>query len=286
MNDLPPSAAAYAARIDAVAAQGRRQFGPPAEDRWSGEQARRFRVDPHREPDRNLAALLEYVQPDDVVLDVGGGAGRVGLPVALRCREVVIVDPSEGMRVEFEDTVREAGIGNARFVRAGWMEADVQGDLAIVLNVTYFVREIVPFIRRLEAASRRRVLIGVWSVPPPSRPDRLREALFGEPVVPAPSYRELLPVLWDLGILPDVRVLPERFGIAGKLPATREEAVRWAINQTRAQPTPELLARADAVFDRLFAEGPEGYVPRWLPDDARELLITWETGAQGNQQRR
>jgi hypothetical protein len=31
---------------------------------------------------------------------------------------------------------------------------------------------------------------------------------YGVPFEPPPNHRELLPVLWDLGILPDVRVLP------------------------------------------------------------------------------
>src|SRR5439155_16774937 len=34
------------------------------------------------------------------------------------------------------------------------------------------------------------------------------ELVFGEPVESPPGHRELLPVLWDLDILPEVRVLP------------------------------------------------------------------------------
>jgi len=44
------------------------------------------------------SAIGAYVRPDDVMVDVGGGTGRLELPLALRCREVVIVDPSQGMR--------------------------------------------------------------------------------------------------------------------------------------------------------------------------------------------
>src|SRR5579883_1439872 len=94
----------YAARIDAVAAQRARVIGERAVrgDRWTGATARRFRADPHRELDPVLAFVAAQVQPDDVFLDVGGGAGRIGFPIALRCREVIIVDPSPGMRAEFD----------------------------------------------------------------------------------------------------------------------------------------------------------------------------------------
>ena len=142
------AAETYAARIDAVRAQRARLHGAqPPDDPWAGPIARRFRADPHRPLDANLAVLASHIRPEDVFLDVGGGAGRVALPMALRCREVITVDASPGMGAEFTAAAAEAGISNARFVHANWLEAEgVQGDVALTSNVTYFVREIVPFI--------------------------------------------------------------------------------------------------------------------------------------------
>src|ERR1043166_5494702 len=111
----------YAARIDAIRAQRARLHGAlPASDPWGGLVARRFRADPHRPLDANLAVLASYIRPEDVCLDVGGGAGRVALPMALRCREVLVVDASPGMGTEFAAVAAEAGITNARFVHANW----------------------------------------------------------------------------------------------------------------------------------------------------------------------
>ena len=148
-------------------------------------------------------------RPEDVFLDVGGGAGRVALPLALRCREVTTVDASPGMGAEFTAAAAEAGISNARFVHANWLEAEgFQGDVALTSNVTYFVREIVPFITKLASAARRRVMITVWSVANPNQNAALFHLVYGEEPVGVPGYRELLPVLWELDILPDVHVLP------------------------------------------------------------------------------
>jgi len=115
----------YAARIDAIRAQRARLHGtPPASDPWGGPVARRFRADPHRPLDANLAVLASYTRPEDVLIDVGGGAGRVALPLALRCREVITVDASPGMGAEFAAAVTEAEITNTRFVHANWLEAE------------------------------------------------------------------------------------------------------------------------------------------------------------------
>ena len=106
---MPSAAEDYAALLDAVDEQQLRLFGPRSADIWTGQSAAQFRFDPHRDLDRNLAALASYVGPDDVVVDIGGGAGRVSLPLALRCREVVTVEPSAGMAAEYEGSRQEAG---------------------------------------------------------------------------------------------------------------------------------------------------------------------------------
>ena len=73
----------------------------------------------------------------------------MSLPLSLRLREVINIDPSEGMRQEFESVRQEADIQNARFVQSGWLEsAPVQGDVVLVGHVTYFVSGISAFDAR------------------------------------------------------------------------------------------------------------------------------------------
>src|SRR5262245_32738224 len=139
------AAETYAALIDAVNTQRLRIHGQqPPQDSFGGPVAQRFRADPHRNLDANLQVVASYVQPDDVFLDVGGGAGRVGLPLALRCRQVINVDASPGMLAEFEACAAQAGITNARPVLADWLAAkDIFGDVSLASSVTYFVHDIV-----------------------------------------------------------------------------------------------------------------------------------------------
>ena len=276
---MPSAVDRYATLLDAVEEQQLRMFGPRPADVWTGQSAAQFRFDPHRELDANLAALASYVMPGDVVVDVGGGAGRVSLPLALRCREVLTVEPSAGMAAEYEGSRQEAGITNARLLPVSLMAAEgVEGDVAVACDVTYFVRDIAPFIERMQSVARRRVMILVWSEPPPNRGADLFRRVYGEPLAPMPGHRELLPALWDMGILPDVRVLPAPTWWEGWRYPTREEAIESAIFGRWSREDARDRARSifDEQFEELFAPDGDGYRAIWRKP-MRELLITWET---------
>ena len=172
----------FAHHHDAVDDQRSRLFGPqPPSDYW-GAMAQYFRMDPRRDLDASLQAIASYLRPDDVFIDVGGGAGRVSLPLAQICREVVVVEPSPGMGAEFDASRREAGIDNASRVQAEWMEAEgIEGDVVFAGSVTYFVRDIVPFVEKLQTSARRRVMVTLWSEPPACSAGPLFELVYGEP---------------------------------------------------------------------------------------------------------
>jgi hypothetical protein len=276
---MPSAAEEYAAMLDAVEEQQLRLFGPRPADIWTGQSAAQFRFDPRRELDANLAALASYVMPDDVVVDVGGGAGRVSLPLALRCREVLTIEPSAGMAAEYEGSKQDAGIANARLAPMGLMDAEgIEGDVAVTCDVTYFIRDIAPFIEKMQSVARRRVMLTVWSDPPPNRGAGLFRRVYGEPLSPMPGHRELLPALWDMGILPDVRVLPDPTWWEDWHYPTREKAIesvifgRWSREDVRDR------ARGifEEQFNELFAPEGDGYRAMWR-QPMRELLITWET---------
>jgi hypothetical protein len=126
------------------------------------------------------------------------------------------------------------------------------------------------------------VLLTLGSPPPPSRNHQLYELVFGEPEEIVPGVELLLPVLWELGVLPDVRVLPGLF--APPVSPTREAAIESALallagEQWAFWPMAEVLAAhardvLEANFGTLFAQTEKGLVPQWLVPN-REVLITW-----------
>ena len=215
----------WKALIQAEHAQSERMRAPgPAGDFWR-DYAQMFRTDPHRSGDPILNRLLEEVSPDDVLIDVGAGGGRMALPLALRCRQVVAVEPSPSMIQVLEEQARGYGIGNITVVRASWEEAEVgPADLTLCCNVLYTIQEIEPFLRKLESHARKRVLIVLYSTPPQSQIYPLWQEIHGEERIPLPSLPELAEVLQELDIPAQIEMLPPQ-------PARGFDSLEQAIDQ-------------------------------------------------------
>ena len=278
----PVSAVATHDRLAAAYHAQRAKFSPPS-DMWAS-CARNFKPDLSAPLNPFIAKVASYLRPDDVLLDIGGGAGRLSLPLANQCREVICVDPSQGMGDVFEAVVTDAGVANARFVLGGWPDTpNVEGDVALVAHVTYFVPEIAPFLERLNVATRRRVVVGARSVPPPNQVAPFFRLVRGEELAPVPGPRELLDVLTEMNISPEV----VDNGLApppatAPIGSTREEAVRIEVEGGVALGwmSRDEAERATALFiehfDELFVQTEQG-IRRRSGLDVRELIITWET---------
>ena len=281
----------YAARVDAVRAQRERLRGaePPGDLFGDLEPDHPLlKADPRRPLDGNLQALAALIEPADAIIDVGGGAGRMSLPLALRCRSVTNIDPSANMGAAFLANAKAAGIANVALVKGEWLAAEApQGTVALVNHVTYLTRDIVRFIEKVERAAARRVILTVNAPPPPSWNRVLFQYVYGEAEEVVPGHAELMNVLWEMGRLPDLAMLPSqtaRFAVSlpGRAAAIGFAVQRIANEQWAHWPVaPALQARMRATveqhFDELFAHGPEGFTPRWIAT-GREVLITWQPG--------
>ncbi|MDE2891714.1 MAG: class I SAM-dependent methyltransferase [Chloroflexota bacterium] len=268
-------AAHYNEMVLARASQQQRLNNPFDESYWE-RYAPGYRFDPHREPEPLLAAALRYVKSNHDVIEVGGGAGRIGLPFALRARSLLNVEPSAAMREQFRLAVADFGIDNATVLPSRWpTEEDVQADLVITADVTYFISDIEAFVRALNDAARHRVIIFTWTVPPPNVNAELFEVAFGEPEEPSPGFRELLPVIWKLGIAPDVQVVDEPFTWPAMRVSSDDDAVRMALDELglpSGHPAGERIRpHLDDLFDRS-----QGYRLTWRTP-SNGMLITWRT---------
>jgi SAM-dependent methyltransferase len=281
----------YAARVDAVLAQrARLRGGEPSGDLFGDLEPDHplLKADPRRPLDANLKVLADLIEPSDAIVDVGGGAGRMSLPLALRCRSVTNVDPSASMGAAFLANAKAAGISNVDLVQGDWLAADTpQGTVALVNHVTYLTRDIVPFIEKLERACSRRVILTVNAPPPPSWNRVLFKLVHGEAEEVVPGHAGLMNVLWEMGRLPDLTMLmspnvryivplPSR-AAALAFAVQRVAAEQWAHWPVAAAFEARTRATVEQHFDDLYAHGADGFTPRWI-SMGREVLITWQPG--------
>jgi 16S rRNA G527 N7-methylase RsmG len=95
------------------------------QDRWEPFSPF-FKADPHRTDDSEVNRLAQEVTPATTLLDVGGGAGRFALPLALRCKHVTVVEPSPSMGETLRHLAAETGIANVTIVARPWEQAEVE----------------------------------------------------------------------------------------------------------------------------------------------------------------
>lgn len=183
----------------------------PGSDQWKA-LAHRFTPasrEKAREDD-TLKAVLPYVRPDDTVLDVGAGAGRLAVPLAERCKHVTAVEPSEVMQDSMRDQAAEWGIDNLEIIGSTWQEAKAgPADVVICAHVVYTVEDIDRFIEKLSAGSRRDVIVIVFEEPAMANYFPLWESVYGEKRISLPSLAELKGVLAEMQISFNAQPLPE-----------------------------------------------------------------------------
>lgn len=197
--------ATWGSRVESHHTQSRRGMDASArtEDFWAG-YASAFKADPRRTDDEALNILLELAEETSTVLDVGGGAGRLALPLALKCASVT-VDPSEAMLSQLRLGIEDEGVNNISMVRSEWETAEVEPrDLVVCSHVVYGVADIAAFIRKLELQANRMVALVSYVDSPQSHLSGLWEIVHGEPRINLPALPELVNVLWELEIYPDI----------------------------------------------------------------------------------
>lgn len=242
-------------------------------DYWGGGIAAQFRDDPSREDDPVLNRIARWVDAESTMLDVGGGAGRFALPLAKRCREVTVVEPSEAMVEQLRAGAAEAGIENLNVVSENWETAVVEpADVVLCAHVVYGVADIEPFLRKLTESAKERVVIVSHTVSPISVAGPFWEAVHGEERIHLPALPELVPVLWEMGVFPDIEMLEVSRG--RELP-NRDVALMWLRRMTWVVPDSEKDAALQKALESAYDEEQGAYVLR--NQRSMQGIVTWVT---------
>ena len=256
----------------AQSAQVRGALGITATDIWE-PLSLFFKADPHRTDDFEVDRLAREVNPSTTLLDVGGGAGRFALPLALRCHHVTVVEPSPGMGESLRQLAAEAGIENVSIVAKRWQEAEVEpADVVLSAHVLYMIENIRLFVAKMVAHARQKVALLMFMRSPLARYAPFWRRVHGEDKRELPGAGELMQVLWEMDIYPDLAMFEPRPPRAFKDWQTALETLRRRLH---VRPESAKDARLRETMQALLSETPGGYVMKEATPE-RLALISWQ----------
>ncbi len=273
--------AMWADRVRGNAAQVARVRETSDDDDHYGPVTQLFRDDPRRAGDEVLEALLRIARPEQRWLDVGAGAGRFAMPLALATREVIAVDPSTAMLDALRAGLVEYSIGNVRAVEGRWPAVASRigrmpvADHALVAQVGYDVEDIGPFLDALEAAASQGCVAVMRERSPAAAAETFWPAVHGERRVSLPALPDLLDLLAARGTSPEIEWIEHT---ARTMPS-RDAALGFLRRQTWVVPgSAKDLGLQSALDDLLGQPGrllANGSV-RLSPDPTvRDAVVRW-----------
>jgi CTP:molybdopterin cytidylyltransferase MocA/SAM-dependent methyltransferase len=241
-----------------------------------------FRADPRRTDDPVLNALLALIEPGETWLDVGAGAGRFALPIALALQpsggRVIAIDVSPSMLEALREIAGEHQIENIETIEGRWPLPEgtgtPSGDVALIAHVGYDIEGIGPFIAALEALARRLCVAVLMDRAPASASDPFWPMVHGEARVPLPGLPELVELLRARGRDPQVsRVVQEARSFESK-----EQLGGFARRQLWIDPDgPKEAAFQAAVNELVLPDARGGWTLRDRPSNDIGVL-TWKPG--------
>jgi SAM-dependent methyltransferase len=251
-------------------------MGVSGQDRWEPFSSF-FKADPRRTDDVEVNRLAQEVTPVTTLLDVGAGAGRFALPLALRCKHVTAIEPSPSMGETLRYLAAEAGLENVTLVASPWDEAEVEpADVVLSAHVIYSIEDIGPFVLKLAAHARQRVCMPTFMRPPRARYNSFWPWVHGEEKQELPGAAELMQVLWELDIYPNLEMY-------APIPFRPFRNWQRALNTLRSRlgVTPDTAqdARLQQAMRELLVETSQGYSIKDLPP-GRLALISWQPDAR------
>lgn len=231
-----------------------------------------FRADPTRTDDPVLTTLLGIVEPGDTWLDVGAGAGRFALPIALALASSggsgIALDASVSMLEAARELAAEHGIENLRTIEGRWpMDADTataagvgprSADVVLIAHVGYDVEAIGPFVDAIEAAARRELVAVLMDQMPASAADAFWPPVHGEARTPLPALTDFVELLRARGRRPTIeRVTDERRRFD-----SRDSVEAFVRRQLWIDPSGPKEARFQAALSELAIPDGDGWTIR------------------------
>jgi 2-polyprenyl-3-methyl-5-hydroxy-6-metoxy-1,4-benzoquinol methylase len=153
--------------------------------------------------------LRSIITPQISVLDVGAGSGRFALALAPLVKQVITVEPNAPMLEYLRQDADALNLTNISYSQNTWQDAphDLQADIVICSHVLYPIRDIVPFLAKLQHAAQQRCYIYMRATPIDALTAHLWKHFHGDERCYPPGYIHALDVLFEMGIYANVEIV-------------------------------------------------------------------------------
>ncbi|MCD4821255.1 MAG: class I SAM-dependent methyltransferase [Methanococcoides sp.] len=209
-------------------------------DIWeSKENARRYwEMSQNKGADRIEQTLSELdLRADLRVLDIGSGPGALAIPISKLVREVVAVEPSDGMISVLQENIEKLDISNINCIHKGWEDIDIDelgGKFDIIIaSYSLNVPDIRQTFEKIQDVSSGSVYV-YWFAGETSWDDQYRAiwpALHNEEYHSSPKCNVMYNVLYDMGLFPNMEVFPMQRSMTF---SSMDEAVKHYVPHYRA----------------------------------------------------
>ena len=229
-------------------------------------------LDPFRADDPVVNALFSILGTDAEVLDVGGGSGRLALPMATRAKHVTVVEPSEESVELLNERAAEAGLTNITVINEPWEDVhEPTADVVLCSLVLHHVMDAAPFVTKLQKHARDRVVIVEMMETPGAVEMPFYERVHGSAPTPLPGLPKVLELLWALEIFPDVSMVSPETAV---LDTAREGALDHLRRRLGVVEGTDADARLLVALDDLLEDTPEGLTVRGAAP-RRSAIVSW-----------
>ncbi len=156
-----------------------------------------------------LHRLQQVVTPQTSVLDVGAGTGRLAIALAPQAKVVLAVEPNAAMLDYLRQDAVEQGFTNLTCLQTTWQDVPdtLSADIVICSHVLYPIRDIVPFLAKLKAATRDACYMYMRATSIDAQTSHIWHHFHGDERRMPPSYIHALDVLYEMGIYANVEIV-------------------------------------------------------------------------------
>jgi SAM-dependent methyltransferase len=194
-----------------------KHFDDPSHDWDRKENAERYDANSSSRYDERVKITIAGLDIDRTsrVLDIGAGPGTLAIPLSPLVKEIVAVEPGEGMTGILSGHTHRMGITNISVVRKMWEDVDLPEDLGgkfdvVIASLSLTMYDIRAALEKMDEASRKYVYL-FWFADSPfweKMYDDLWVPLHGSPYYTGPKADCLFNVLYQMGIYANVEMLP------------------------------------------------------------------------------